>query len=98
MSLNDDDSFVLYQRSPEYEPTVFRGTYTFDTVDNVFSGTYSDGVHWATSYRVESVSDETMTWVNTANADEVSVYVRSEIPSTMLQKLGMSSICVKRFL
>lgn len=98
MSLNDDNSFVLYQRSPEYEPTVFRGTYSFDPSTNVFSGTYSDGVHWATSYRVESVNGDTMTWVNTANASEVSVYVRSEIPSTMLQNFGMSSIGVTRFL
>lgn len=98
MSLKDDDTFSLYQRSPEYEPSVFHGTYTFDPSSNTFSGSYSDGMPWATSYSVASVDENTMTWVNTANSEEVSVYVRSEIPSTMPKGVGFISADIKRFL
>ena len=100
MVLGDDYSFTLYQRANDYEVSKFTGTYTFDASANIFGGEYSDGTPWATTYALEEVTENTLTWSNTANDAEVSVYVKADVPdniagATVAHKSAKS---VKRFL
>ena len=100
MELGEDNSFTLYQRTNNYEIGKFTGTYTFDASANIFGGEYSDGVAWAATYALEEVTEDTLTWSNTANSDEVSVYVRAEVPDNIKNKSAKSKSAkdVKRFL
>lgn len=100
MVLNEDYSFTLYQRNGSYEITKLTGTYTFDATTNIFGGEYTDGVAWATTYALEEVDDDTLTWSNTANADEVSVYVKADVPESIKSKAAVrkGTKSVKRFL
>lgn len=100
MVLNEDYSFTLYQRNGSYEITKLTGTYTFDATANIFGGEYADGVAWATTYALEEVDDNTLSWSNTANADEVSVYVKAEVPDNIKNKAAVrkDAKSVKRFL
>lgn len=97
MTLNDDYTFALYQRIGNYEISKFYGSYTFDA--GIFGGTYDDDKPWAATYALEEVDENTLTWVNTANDNEISVYTRvDDIPATV-QSLGkVWTNDVKRFL
>lgn len=98
MTLNDDYTFALYQRVGDYEVSKFYGSYTFDPVVGIFGGAYDDNTPWATTYALEDVDDNTLTWVNTANESEISVYVREDIPATVHSLSNVQSGDVKRFL
>lgn len=100
MELGEDYSFTLYQRTSSYAIDKFTGSYTFDAAANIFGGEYTDGVAWATTYALEEVTEDTLTWSNTANSDEVSVYVRAEVPENIKNKSAKSKsvMGVKRFL
>lgn len=98
MTLNDDYTFALYQRTGDYKISKFYGSYTFDPASGIFGGTYDDGKSWATAYALEDVDDDTLTWVNTANDSEISVYVREDIPATVHSLDNVRSGNVKRFL
>ncbi len=98
MTLNDDYTFALYQRIGNYEVAKFYGSYTFDATAGIFGGTYDDGKEWAATYALEEVDENSLTWVNTANENEVSVYVRADIPATV-HSLGTVKLGnAKRFL
>lgn len=77
MSIDDDYSVTLLQRieSREWERYESVATYT----NGIISGTYTDGVAWRASYRV-TFSGDTMTWTDTADASDISVYTRTELP------------------
>lgn len=98
MTLNDDYTFALYQRVGDYEVSKFYGSYTFDPASGIFGGAYDDNTPWATTYALEDVDDNTLTWVNTANESEISVYVREDIPATVHSLSNVQSGDVKRFL
>lgn len=98
MTLNDDYTFALYQRVGNYEVSKFYGSYTFDPASGIFGGAYDDNTPWATTYALEDVDDNTLTWVNTANESEISVYVREDIPATVHSLSNVQSGDVKRFL
>ncbi len=100
MVLGEDNTFTLYQHANNYEISKFTGSYTFDAAANIFGGEYSDGAAWATTYALEEVTEDTLTWSNTANADEVSVYVRTDVPDNIAGKSAVhkSAKGVKRFL
>lgn len=98
MTLNDDYTFALYQRIGNYEMAKFYGSYTFDAASGIFGGTYDDGKEWATTYALEEVDENSLTWVNTANENEVSVYVRADIPATVHSLGTVKSGNAKRFL
>ena len=98
MTLNDDYTFALYQRVGNYEVSKFYGSYTFDPASGIFGGTYDDNTPWAATYALEDVDADTLTWVNTANESEISVYVREDIPATVHSLSNVQSGDVKRFL
>lgn len=95
LSLKDDDSFKLYQRSFDYPLTVYEGTYNFD--GTTISGTYSDGVAWAASYSIAMNGDNKMIWTNTSTS-EVSIYERCELPNLTEKSSTRGATDVKRFL
>lgn len=98
MTLNDDYTFALYQRTGKYELSKYYGSYTFDSASGIFGGTYDDNTPWATTYALEEVNDDTLTWVNTANESEISVYVRADIPATVHSLGNAKPSNMKRFL
>lgn len=48
----------------------------------VISGTYSDGVAWGSSYGVD-IAGDTMTWTDTVDSTDVSIYTRTELPADL---------------
>lgn len=59
------------------------------TEDGVISGVYDDGVAWGASYYY-SVNGDSMTWTDTQDSSDVSVYQRSTLPAD-LQSIKRSS-------
>ncbi len=98
MTLNDDYTFVLYQRTGDYEISKYYGSYTFDAASGIFGGTYDDNTPWAAEYALEEVDDNTLSWVNTASESEISVYVRADIPATVHSLGNAKPGKMKRFL
>ncbi len=98
MTLNDDYTFALYQRTDGYEMSKYFGSYTFDAASGIFGGTYDDNTPWAAEYVLEDVDDNTMTWVNAAGESEISVYVRADIPATVHSLGNAKPGKMKRFL
>ncbi len=98
MTIRADGTFTLYQRNADYTPVRFAGNYAFDANSSLFSGRYSDGAAWANSYIVDYADGETMTWINAANDAEVSVYIRSDIPASMLGATRGMDVNTERFL
>lgn len=86
-----DGSFDLYQRvfSPFYEH--FEGTWSAD--GKTISGKYSDGKPWASTYDATFYKDgEEMQLTRTGSPEDVSVFVRGEIPGDILSgELGVKS-------
>ncbi len=83
VTLRKDRTFTLYQRSADYMPVRFSGSYTYDAGSCRLSGSYDDGTAWADSYIVEDADGEFMVWLNAVDKSEVSVYKRSGIPESM---------------
>lgn len=77
LSITEDGIVTLWQRIESRE---WQRYYSTAVIENgVISGTYTDGVAWGASYNV-TLGNETMTWVNTADSDDISVYSRAELP------------------
>ena len=78
MSISEDGVVTLWQRIESREWELFYSTVSFE--NGIISGVYTDGVVWSASYSVALSGDDAMTWTNTADATDVSVYTRSELP------------------
>jgi hypothetical protein len=77
LSITEDGIVTLWQRIESRE---WQRYYSTAVIENgVISGTYTDGVAWGASYNV-TLGNETMTWVNTADSGDISVYTRAELP------------------
>lgn len=77
LSITEDGVVSLYQRM---ESRLWETFYSLVEIENgVISGVYTDNVAWAASYYV-AVDGDTMTWTNTADSSEVSVYTRCTLP------------------
>jgi hypothetical protein len=63
----------------------------------IISGEYTDGVAWAASYYV-TVDGDTMTWTNTTDSGEVSVYTRCTLPDFTNPEIRTTSAQGRRFL
>lgn len=64
----------------------------------IIKGTYSDGVAWGATYYV-SVEGETMTWVDTADSSDISVYSRCDkLPEDITTTRGAETTGEERFL
>ena len=75
LAIDSSSNVVLYQRLASYSWSRYDSVATY--ADDIISGTYSDGVEWGASYRVElDASGDTMTWTNTLDAVDSTVYER----------------------
>ena len=77
LSISEDGVVTLWQRMESRLWETFYSTVGFD--GSIIAGEYTDGVAWAASYYV-AVDGDTMTWTNTADTGEVSVYTRCTLP------------------
>ena len=77
LSISEDGVVTLWQRM---ESRLWETFYSIVSIDGgIIAGEYTDGVAWAASYYV-AVDGDTMTWTNTADSGEVSVYTRCTLP------------------
>ena len=77
LSISEDGVVTLWQRMESRLWETFYSIVGFD--GSIIAGEYTDGVAWAASYYV-AVDGDTMTWTNTADSGEVSVYTRCTLP------------------
>ena len=77
LSISEDGVVTLWQRMESRLWETFYSTVGFD--GSIIAGEYTDGIAWAASYYV-AVDGDTMTWTNTADSGEVSVYTRCTLP------------------
>lgn len=75
--ISEDGVVTLWQRIESREWELFISVVGFE--NGIISGEYSDGVAWSTSYSV-ALGDNTMTWIDTTDSTDISVYTRSELP------------------
>ena len=80
MVIDADYGVTLWQRIESREWERFDSEATFE--GGTISGVYNDGVAWSTSYSV-AISGDTMTWIDTYDSTDISVYTRSELPDNI---------------
>lgn len=80
LSITEDGVVTLWQRIESREWELFISVVGFE--NGIISGEYSDGVAWSTSYSV-ALADNTMTWIDTTDSTDISVYTRSELPDSL---------------
>ena len=82
LSLLENNTFTLYQRSGDADFVTFTGTWAYDAETKTLSGVYSDNTKWASSYFVNLDKSGLLYLTNSTNADEVSVYqVATSLPT-----------------
>lgn len=75
ITIDNSSNVVLYQRLASYSWSRYDSVATY--ADGIITGTYSDGVDWSASYSVElDKSGDKMTWTNTLDAADSTVYER----------------------
>lgn len=79
VAFDADGEFELYQKVGEGRHRHYWGTYGIE--GNTLSGTYSDGDPWGSSYSMEFVSDGEMKLTALNGSDEVTTYLREDIPA-----------------
>ena len=96
LDITEDGVVTLWQRLERREWECF---YSNATIENgIITGRYTDGVMWGASYNV-TVADTTMTWVDTTDATDISVYTRSSLPEGLATAAKRASVAAKeRFL
>lgn len=86
ITIDNKCNVVLYQRLASYSWSRYDSVAIY--ADDVITGTYSDGVAWSASYRVElDASGDVMTWTNTLDAADSTVYERVESLPDELSKV-----------
>lgn len=78
LDINATGGVTLYQHLESNYWEVFQSSATIE--NGVIWGVYTDGVAWGARYNL-SVSDTTMTWVDTEDATDISIYTRSNLPT-----------------
>lgn len=95
LDITADGVVTLYQR---LESRAWECFYSSAAIEyGIIKGTYSDGVAWGASYYV-SVEGETMTWKDTADKSDISVYTRSDLPEDITTTRGAETTGEERFL
>lgn len=90
-----DGVVTLYQRLESRAWECYTSSAAME--NGIIKGTYSDGVAWGASYYV-SVDGETMTWIDTADSSDISVYTRSDLPEDIATTRGAVITGEERFL
>ena len=80
LSITADGVVTLWQRLESRQWEVYYSTVGYET--GIITGLYTDGVAWGAVYSV-SVAGDTMTWVDTADATDISVYTRTTLPNSL---------------
>ena len=82
--VRSDRTYTLYQNIDSHQLRIITGRYYIDTDTEfgaVIRGSYDYGNgDWAHRYIVTDLTANRMVWTAKDNADDVSVYVRAEIP------------------
>ena len=78
LSITEDGVVTLYQRMTSRLWETYYSTVEFE--NGIISGIYTDGVAWGASYSV-TMSENTMTWTDTSDSTDVSVYTRCTLPN-----------------
>lgn len=80
VQLYTNGSFELFQKNINYVGVVlFTGTYELNAEAKTITGTYSDGVKWASTYSITSMKDNSMQWTT---GNEVSTFsIADAVPS-----------------
>lgn len=96
LDIDEDGRVYLWQRLGSYDWSYYESSASF--AEGVVVGEYSDGIDWSASYYYE-VSDERMTWTDTLDSSDISVYERIEnIPDWLLETTRAMDIANSRFL
>ena len=95
LDITVDGVVTLWQRLDSREWKVYYSVVDYD--NGVIVGQYSDGVAWGASYDV-AIQGNTMTWVDTADSADVSVYTRCTLPDFELSGAIRSVESEVRFL
>lgn len=101
LSLNEDNTFVLYQHTSNVLWKKYEGKYTLK--GNTLSGVYSDGEEWA-DYTIKYNNGNTKQIKLTREGDteDVSIYTATEIPAEVIDQsseaLNVRSIIIEKFL
>ena len=77
LSITEDGVVTLHQRMTSRLWETYYSTVGFE--NGLISGVYADGVAWGASYSV-TMSENTMTWTDTTDSTDVSVYTRCTLP------------------
>ena len=80
LSITADGVVTLWQRLESRQWEVYYSTVGYE--NGIITGIYTDGVAWGAVYSV-SVAGDTMTWVDTADATDISVYTRTTLPNSL---------------
>lgn len=80
MLIDENNSVTLWQRLTSREWERYQSEATIE--NGVISGVYSDGNDWRASYSI-TMDDDSMTWTDTADATDISVYSRTELPEDL---------------
>lgn len=98
MVITETGGITLWQRLEDCEWELFQSA--AETANGIISGSYTNGVAWGADYYY-SVSENTMTWTDTEDSADVSVYERSTLPdelANLKQADATRSSSAKRFL
>lgn len=95
LSITPDGIVTLWQRISSRSWETYYSTVGYE--NGVIAGTYTDGVAWSTSYSV-TVDGDTMTWVDTTDSTDVSVYTRCTLPDFTNDATRATAISSTRFL
>ncbi|MBO5672164.1 MAG: hypothetical protein J6R81_03220, partial [Alistipes sp.] len=88
LDIDATGDITLWQRLTQHGWEKFVSTATINS--GVISGTYSDNTAWGSDYYI-SVSDDMMTWTNTSDPTDVSVYERADIPDNIAECESLSA-------
>lgn len=83
VTLNEDNTFALYQRENSLSYTILMGNYVYNEESKIVTGEYINGKAWNNSYLVIKLNKTSLVWENVNSKDEVSEYRRSEAPKVV---------------
>jgi hypothetical protein len=100
ISLNEDNTFDLYQHTSDVLWVHYTGTYTLN--GSTLSGVYSDGVSWATDYTIKYNKAADPKQISLTSTGNVGIYTATTIPDTVIDQATEAGVVrsgeVKRFL
>lgn len=95
MDITATGGITLYQRIDSRYWDVYQSTAFVE--NGIISGVYTDNVAWGTSYNLV-VDGDTMTWTSIADAEDISIYTRSTLPTNMPTAPTRAAAPAERFL